>query len=130
MAGGELGSNPEGYATSLFLTLDETQICKMLQLKEALDQRMGCVVVGPSGCVSTVWRVLKAALIEGGQAVQVHVMNLKYAKTATSGEMDMDTREWTDGVLTDAARNVVKAPAEVRSWIVCAEMLTQNGSSL
>ena len=103
------------------LTLDETQICKMLQLKEALDQRMGCVVVGPSGCgKSTVWRVLKAALIEGGQAVQVHVMNPKsMPRQQLLGEMDMDTREWTDGVLTDAARNVVKAPAEVRSWIVC-----------
>ena len=32
------------------LTADEAQIRKMLQLKEALDQRMGCVVVGPSGC--------------------------------------------------------------------------------
>ena len=32
------------------LAPDEAQIRKMLQLKEALDQRMGCVVVGPSGC--------------------------------------------------------------------------------
>lgn len=35
------------------------------------------------------------------------------------GEMDHDTREWTDGVLTAAARAVVKEPLEVRSWIVC-----------
>lgn len=35
------------------------------------------------------------------------------------GEMDLDTREWSDGVLTDAARQVVKEPSEVRSWIVC-----------
>ena len=33
--------------------------------------------------------------------------------------MDLDTREWFDGVLTDAARQVVKEPMEVRSWIVC-----------
>lgn len=31
----------------------------------------------------------------------------------------MDTREWTDGVLTYAARQVVKEPKEVHSWIVC-----------
>ena len=34
------------------------------------------------------------------------------------GHMDLDTREWFDGVLTDAARKVVKEPLNVRSWIV------------
>lgn len=29
------------------------------------------------------------------------------------GHMDLDTREWFDGVLTDAARKVVKEPQEV-----------------
>ena len=44
------------------LTVDEAQVRKMLQLKEALDQRMGCVVVGPSGCgKSTVWRARAGA---------------------------------------------------------------------
>ena len=31
----------------------------------------------------------------------------------------MDTREWTDGVLTYAARQVVKEPKEIHSWIIC-----------
>ena len=31
----------------------------------------------------------------------------------------MDTREWTDGVLTFSARQVVKEPGEVQSWIIC-----------
>ena len=48
-----------------FLVEDAAQIKKMIQLKESLDQRMGCVVVGPSGCgKSTLWRVLKAAMIK------------------------------------------------------------------
>ncbi|KAJ1446203.1 dynein heavy chain and region D6 of dynein motor-domain-containing protein [Pelagophyceae sp. CCMP2097] len=103
------------------LQVDEAQIRKMLQLKEALDQRMGCVVVGPSGCgKSTVWRVLQAALQACGQAVKTYVMNPKsMPRTQLLGEMDLDTREWSDGVLTDAARKVVKEPDEVRSWIVC-----------
>lgn len=29
------------------------------------------------------------------------------------GQMDVDTREWCDGVLTDAARQVVKESSEV-----------------
>ena len=35
------------------------------------------------------------------------------------GHIDVDTREWTDGVLTFSARQVVKEPGEVQSWIVC-----------
>lgn len=31
------------------------------------------------------------------------------------GHMDLDTREWFDGVLTAAARKVVKEPPEVRA---------------
>ena len=100
------------------LSVDETQIRKMLQLKESLDQRMGCVVVGPSGCgKSAVWRVLQAAMIKCGQKVVIHVMNPKsMPRQQLLGDMDLDTREWSDGVLTDAARKVVKEPPEVRSW--------------
>ena len=48
-----------------FLVEDAAQIKKMIQLKESLDQRMGCVIVGPSGCgKSALWRVLKAAMIK------------------------------------------------------------------
>lgn len=48
-----------------FLVEDASQIKKMIQLKESLDQRMGCVIVGPSGCgKSALWRVLKAAMIK------------------------------------------------------------------
>ena len=35
------------------------------------------------------------------------------------GHMDMDTREWFDGVLTASARKVVREPPEVRSWVIC-----------
>ena len=35
------------------------------------------------------------------------------------GHIDVDTREWTDGVLTASARQMVKEPIEVQSWIVC-----------
>lgn len=50
----------------------------MLQLKETLDQRMGCVIVGPSGCgKSTLWSILRHAMIKCGQAVNTHVVNPK-----------------------------------------------------
>ncbi|OQS05963.1 dynein heavy chain [Thraustotheca clavata] len=101
--------------------VDDLQIRKMLQLKESLDQRMGCVVVGPSGSgKSTVWQVLQQAMIRCGQLVKTHIMNPKsMPRERLLGHMDLDTREWHDGVLTDAARKVVKEPENVRSWIVC-----------
>lgn len=33
--------------------------------------------------------------------------------------MDADTREWSDGILTAAARAVVKEPLEQQTLIVC-----------
>lgn len=123
LSGGALGDAIRDVMVSkpFFLQADELQIRKMLQLKESLDQRMGCVVVGPSGSgKSTVWQILQQALIKCGQLVKTHVMNPKsMPRERLLGHMDLDTREWADGVLTDAARKVVKEPEHVRSWIIC-----------
>ncbi len=35
------------------------------------------------------------------------------------GSIDLDTREWTNGVLTVAALRAVEEPPEVTTWIVC-----------
>ncbi|CAM9184751.1 unnamed protein product, partial [Discosporangium mesarthrocarpum] len=103
------------------LEVNDAQIRKMLQLKESLDQRMGCVIVGPSGCgKSILWSVLRQAMVRCGQVVKTHVVNPKsMPRQRLLGHMDLDTREWFDGVLTDAAREVVKEPLEVRSWLIC-----------
>ena len=63
---------------------------------------------------------MQAAMIKTGQLVVTHVMNPKsMPRERLLGEMDPDTREWTDGVLTAAARQVVKEPMTTRSWVVC-----------
>eukprot|EP00976_Prorocentrum_cordatum_P106575 1194480-Prorocentrum_minimum.AAC.5 len=55
-----------------------------------------------------------------GRPIKVHVMNPKASpRKQLLGHMDMDTREWFDGILTAAARQVVKEPLEQHSWIVC-----------
>ena len=106
---------------SFNLIFDEVQMKKMLQLKESLEQRMGCVIVGPSGCGKTVvWSVLAEALRKTGQPLKVYVMNPKaMPRSQLLGFMDMDTREWNDGVLTDASKKVVKEDLTVKSWIIC-----------
>jgi len=103
------------------LDFNDEQMRKILQLKESLDQRMGCVIVGPSGCgKSMLWKVLRAAMGKIGTTVKTYEMNPKaMPRERLLGHMDMNTREWFDGVLTQAAREVAKEDPEVHSWIIC-----------
>ncbi|KAF2973673.1 hypothetical protein EK904_004515 [Melospiza melodia maxima] len=103
------------------LEIISTQIKKALELYEQLRQRMGVVIVGPSGGgKSTLWRMLKAALGKTGRVVKQYTMNPKaMPRHQLLGRIDMDTREWSDGVLTNSARQVVREPRDVTSWIIC-----------
>ncbi|XP_041357041.1 cytoplasmic dynein 2 heavy chain 1-like isoform X2 [Gigantopelta aegis] len=103
------------------LVVNENQVKKSLELYEQLRQRMGVVIVGPSGSgKTTLWRILRQAMIKMKKEVKQYVMNPKaMPRTQLLGHIDMDTREWTDGVLTYSARQVVKEPQEVQSWIIC-----------
>lgn len=69
-------------------------------------------------------QVLEAAYRKLGHqhAVKTHVMNPKAMdRKQLLGSMDLDTREWTDGVLTSAARKVVEEASSQRCvhWAVC-----------
>ncbi|XP_026994578.2 cytoplasmic dynein 2 heavy chain 1 isoform X2 [Tachysurus fulvidraco] len=103
------------------LEIIPSQVRKALELYEQMKQRMGVVMVGPSGCgKSTVWRLLHAALKRLGLTVQHYTVNPKaLSRQQLLGHMDMDTREWSDGVITAASRHVIREPQEVSSWIVC-----------
>ncbi|GET89825.1 dynein heavy chain, putative [Leishmania tarentolae] len=106
---------------ALGLQLIPAQQKKVLQLYEALQQRTGVVLVGPSGSgKSTLLNILRKALQTMEIEVPMHVMNPKaMARHRLLGYMDPDTREWYDGVLTAAARDMVKQPKEARPWILC-----------
>ncbi|XP_028975291.2 cytoplasmic dynein 2 heavy chain 1 isoform X3 [Esox lucius] len=103
------------------LELIPSQMKKALELYEQLRQRMGVVIVGPSGAgKSTLWRMLRAALGRTGRVVKQYTVNPKaMPRQQLLGHIDMDTREWADGVLTNSARQVVREPPEVSSWIIC-----------
>eukprot|EP00906_Rhabdomonas_costata_P001229 RCo001932 len=103
------------------LQVIDSQINKIMQLNEAMLQRMGVCVVGPSGSgKSTLIKCLQKAYARLGQPIPMRVMNPKaMPRQQLLGFMDADTREWNDGVLTMAARKVMEEPAGVRSWIVC-----------
>lgn len=78
----------------------------MVELSEQLRQRMGVVVVGPAGSgKSTLWKTLKVALLKQGIDIKTHVFNPKaMGRAQLLGRVDLDTREWHDGVLTLSAR--------------------------
>ncbi|KAI8908484.1 dynein heavy chain and region D6 of dynein motor-domain-containing protein [Gorgonomyces haynaldii] len=99
----------------------QQQAEKVYQLYEACHQRMGVVLVGPSGSgKSTIWKLLQRAWIKMGQKLSVHRFNPKAVDRKTLlGNMDLDTREWTDGILTFASRQAVKEPIENHTWIIC-----------
>ncbi len=100
---------------------NENQVKKAIELYEQLSQRMGVVIVGPSGSgKTTLFTILKHALGSMGKVVKQHTMNPKaIPRTQLLGHIDLDTREWTNGVLTVAALEAVDEAAEVNTWIVC-----------
>ena len=102
--------------------VNENQIKKAIELYEQLSQRMGVVIVGPSGSgKTTLFTLLKHALSKSGvKTVKQHTMNPKaIPRSQLLGSIDLDTREWTNGVLTVAALQAVDEPTEVNTWIVC-----------
>ncbi|CAB3367864.1 Hypothetical predicted protein [Cloeon dipterum] len=105
----------------LQLVENHKQIKKCLELFEQLQQRMGVVIVGPTGSgKTTVCCLLSHALSQLGLVVRQHTINPKAMPRAQLlGFVDPDTRQWNDGVLTVSAQQVYNEPLEISSWIVC-----------
>ncbi|TYZ58493.1 hypothetical protein PybrP1_004198 [[Pythium] brassicae (nom. inval.)] len=125
LSGGALGDAIRDVMVSkpFFLQADELQIRKMLQLKESLDQRMGCVVVGPSGSgKSTVWQILQHALIKCGQLVKTHDMDIKRLVSkwllAQAAERRDDLSRWIDELFTRALDELHKYELVVETTTV------------
>jgi dynein heavy chain 2 len=103
------------------LDINSKQIRKAIELFEQLKQRMGVVIVGPSGSgKTTLITLLKHALNKLGVKVKQQTINPKaISRPQLLGHIDLDTREWTNGVLTLAALQAVDEPLETTTWIVC-----------
>ncbi|XP_071452948.1 cytoplasmic dynein 2 heavy chain 1 [Hetaerina americana] len=104
----------------LGLVENDRQVRKCLEVYEQLKQRMGVVIVGPprSG-KSTILHLLKSALVEMGQTVKVHTLSPKaMPKIHLLGNIDPDTREWSDGILTLTAQQIYAETPDVWSWLV------------
>ena len=80
---------------------------------------MGVVIVGPSGSgKSVLWKMLQQAMQKTDHTVRTYVMNPKsMPRIQLLGHIDIDTREWSDGILTAASRAVVKEPLGKRHTV-------------
>ncbi|EYC14495.1 hypothetical protein Y032_0040g239 [Ancylostoma ceylanicum] len=116
---GDLVEPLKTASAEMQIELTDKQLQKVFQLYEQLRQRIGVVVVGPTGAgKSTIWRVLKRAQILAGVALKTVSFNPKAMdRTKLLGHMDIDTREWSDGILTMVAREVIK-DTSVHTWII------------
>lgn len=97
---------------------------KVLQLYQISNLNHGLMMVGPSGSgKSTAWRVLLKALerFEGVEGI-AHVIDPKaMSKEALYGNLDQNTREWTDGLFTHILRKIldnVRGEINKRQWII------------
>ena len=115
-------------AENLGLTLSQDILNKVLQLNQALQQRIGVIIAGPPGSgKSTLWKLLHSAYevlciknSASNSVPKIHVMNPKAVdRQNLIGRIDSDTREWFDGVLSYSCRKVAARPLSQKSWILC-----------
>jgi len=103
------------------LTKNERQVDKCIELYEQLSKRIGVTVLGPPNSgKSTVISVLKSVLSSMNQTIRMYIISPKSMnRSQLLGHLDINTRQWYDGVLTQTAIAVTSEPAEVTSWIIC-----------
>lgn len=103
------------------LQQSKIQMTKISLLNQLIQHRTGAVIVGPAGCgKSTVWKVLADALTKTGRKTTIwHIVPKAVPLEGLMGSIDLDTREWTDGVLTRAARAASRLEPNEMGFIVC-----------
>lgn len=103
------------------LTKNERQVDKCIELYEQLNKRIGVAVFGPpSSGKSTVISVLKSVLTSMHKTIRTYIISPKsMERSQLLGRLDINTRQWYDGVLTQTAIAVNSEPLDVTSWIIC-----------
>ncbi|KAJ3389103.1 hypothetical protein HDU92_001163 [Lobulomyces angularis] len=97
---------------------------KVIQLYQIQNIHHGLMMVGPSGSGKSVaWRVLLEALekIDGTEGVHYVIDPKAVSKESLYGNLDMTTREWTDGLFTSILRKIidnVRGESTKRHWVI------------
>lgn len=101
----------EAFSTNGFVANDR-QIAKCLELHEQLQKRMGVVILGPPNSGKTaIISLLRDALMLLSKTIRSYTISPKsMGREQLLGHLDLDTRQWNDGVLTTTASVVTSEP--------------------
>mmetsp|Transcript_4425 Transcript_4425/g.9408 ORF Transcript_4425/g.9408 Transcript_4425/m.9408 type:complete len:4228 (+) Transcript_4425:42-12725(+) len=108
----------------------ETTVLKSVQLQELLDIRHCVFCMGPAGSAkSTSWKILQEArnIMKPDMKVKVTDLNPKVLPTQDLyGYINMATREWKDGLLSNIMRALGQIEDENPKWIMLDGDLDAN----
>ncbi|XP_077988088.1 dynein axonemal heavy chain 2-like [Glandiceps talaboti] len=124
---GKLKTAVERELRAQGLQLTPTTVLKVIQLYETKNSRHSVMIVGKTGSGKTVsWRTLQAAMsslkkenFEDYQLVKDYPINPKSLSLGELyGEFDLNTNEWTDGVLSSVMRQTCADEKPDQKWLV------------
>ncbi|XP_060838419.1 cytoplasmic dynein 2 heavy chain 1 [Rhopalosiphum padi] len=106
-------------AEDMELQINPRQEQKCIELYEQLQQRMGVVVMGPpSTGKTTIIQLLSRALTTNNN-IKIHKINPKaQSRSQLLGKVDLDTRQWIDGIISKAAQQAYSENPDIISWII------------
>jgi dynein heavy chain len=110
------------------LTPEEGFMLKVVQLDELLVIRHSVFIIGTSGTAkSAVWATLAKAWTKMGRPTTVRDLNPK-SITANElyGYVELATREWKDGLLSNIMRELASVPDTDPKWIILDGDLDTN----
>lgn len=108
----------------LNLTPSNIWTLKAIQLKQVLDSHTGTILVGVSGSgKTTVWKQTLQALsaLDNAEAVQYVIDCKVMSKETLFGQLDVVTRDWSDGLFTSIIRKIgenIRGELNKRTWII------------
>ncbi|KAK7102408.1 hypothetical protein V1264_020630 [Littorina saxatilis] len=123
----ELKTAIESELRAHALQVNVNAVTKVIQLYETKTSRHSVMIVGQTQAAKTVtWRVLQAAMTQlnrdgdlNYQAVKDFPLNPKALSLGELyGEFDLNTNEWTDGVLSSVMRQTCADEKPEEKWIV------------
>ncbi|XP_050420010.1 cytoplasmic dynein 2 heavy chain 1 [Adelges cooleyi] len=106
-------------ADKLGLQRNQRQEQKCIELYEQLQQRMGVVVMGPPSTGKTSIIQLLSHAISKNNNVKIHKINPKaQTRSQLLGKVDLDTRQWIDGIISKTAQQAYSESSDIMSWII------------
>ncbi|OHS94615.1 Dynein heavy chain family protein [Tritrichomonas foetus] len=93
---------------------------KIIQLNDVMETRHGNMLVGRTGSGKTTnWKILSRAVTRCGRNVLTYLLNPKaLSLNELYGAYDLNTRQWSEGILSSVIRDVSIMESEDLRWVV------------